>query len=633
MARLGKKITKFLMPLTRMEAVEVVEEFSHHAFKNGRCAIDTETSGKCWYRDNLLMVAMYTAGFPAVVIPLFYWAESTITPPDLQIIMEPLLKERDNFFIYAHNAKFDMHFLENFEVRTPHPYVDTMLMARMADNVRANGLKPLSKSLLGIQLSEFSQFKVTKKKPLWRAPLRQVAKYAADDPRATYLLGEHLLQGSHPLRKGTSIGGDVELGTLFRKVEQPITHILQRMERRGLLLNKKAIEEYISITRPEMEGMKSKIIKMLGSKALINGAPVNINSHKQLMTVFKRFKLNIPNTAEETLRKWSTRLPAEQNFIKLLLDYREKAKEMSTYALGILEKADMGGRVHTDFNQAVDTGRLSSKSPNMQNIKRDGSGSSVRDFFMPPPGYCFIDLDYGQLELRVAAHCAVDKVMIQEFADGVDIHKGSATGIFNKSIEEITPDERQAGKATSSFGVMFGMSASALAIKINSEFPHMRVTADKADLFIENWFRKYRGVDWYFRRLIDSAKMTGYVRTFLGRKRMIPELTSPKSGVFNHGIRMVKNTAIQGGAADLVKLALVNTEHPEVWRTGARLLLQVHDELLFIVPIKNAVKAAKIIKERMEKFPVALKLRVTLPVDGGVGMTWSKAKKGDMYVI
>lgn len=635
MARLGEKISTYLMPLTRLEAVEVVEEFFCQATKNGRWAVDTETSGKCWYRDNLLMVAMFTAGFPAVIIPLFYWEESSITPPDLQIIMKPLLQKRDDkFFVYAHNAKFDMHFLENFEIKTPHPYVDTMLLARMADNVRSNGLKSLAKSLIGMQLSEFSQFKVTKKKPLWKVPLRQVAKYAADDPMATYLVGEHLLQGTHPLKKGTTVDGDVELGTLFRKVEQPVTHILQEMERRGLLLNKEEIDGYIRKTSPEMESIKISIIKMLGSKAAIEGKPLNINSPKQLMTVFGRFKLGIPNTAEETLKAWSHKLPPERNFIKLLLDYREKAKELSVYALGMMEKADINGKVHTDFNQAVDTGRLSSKSPNMQNIKRDGVGSQVRDFFRPPPGYCFIDLDYGQLELRVAAHCAVDRVMIQEFADGVDIHKGAATGIFNKPIEEITADERQAGKATSSFGVMFGMGAAALAAKINADFPHMCVTAEKADIFIENWFKKYKGVDWYFRRLIDSAKMTGYVRTFLGRKRMIPELVSKNRGVYGHGIRMVKNTTIQGGAADLVKLALVSVSQcPEIRRTGARILLQVHDELLFIAPKKNAKEAARLIKDRMENFSVAKRLRVKLPVDGGVGMTWSKAKKGDMYAV
>jgi len=213
--------------------------------------------------------------------------------------------------------------------------------------------------------------------------------------------------------------------------------------------------------------------------------------------------------------------------------------------------------------------------------------------------------------------------MIEEFKKGLDIHRVSAAAIFKKSPEEVTDEERQKGKSTTSFGVLFGMGAWNLALELG-------VTEDQAEMFIANYFRKYRKVDRFFKRVKQSAMQTGYVRTFLGRVRFLPDVRSEDRKKVSAAMRQAGNCVIQGAAADLVKLAMLNCDVPEVHATGARLLLQVHDELVFEVPVRNAYKASKLIEHRMVNFPVAAKLLVPLTIDGGIGYTWNDAKKGKL---
>lgn len=610
MAKVTLRAPQYELCLNEVQLRAVLEAFYERAAVNGY-GIDTETGGLDWKRDPLYMISLFTEGCLPVVVPLA-WPESTIRLTALRRLFLPLTS--GDIKAYFWNAKFDMHFLKGTGIEFTNPVLDVHVAAHLINNEAPGRLKLRAKADLGMKMTDFKElFNLTRGKTLLDYPLHDVARYAADDAVATYRLAVKYM-GERPdiQSRAFALGGQTELGTLFQRVEIPITNLLFRMEDRGVLANTENIEAYERTLAPKIEKAQEKIYRLAGTS-------VNLNSPKQLLPLLIGRGHKLTSTDAEALK--AAHAVRADPLLGSLLEYREYEKIRGTYIEGLLHARDGDGAIHTTFNQAgTETGRFSSSGPNLQNIPREGA---IRAFFKPRPGHIFIVRDFGQLELRVAAHAANDAVMIEEFRRGMDIHSLSAAGIFNKPYEEVTPEERQVGKSTSSFGVLFGMSPTSLALKLG-------VSEVKAELFIINWFKKYRGIDQFFKRVVESAKQTGYVVTFLGRVRFIEALKNPKSnGARNAALREAKNTTIQGPAADLVKLAMLWCDaSEELHALGAHMLLQVHDELMFEVPEENAYRADQIIAERMTNFPVATKLKVPLTTDGGIGYDWNSAKKG-----
>ena len=407
-----------------------------------------------------------------------------------------------------------------------------------------------------------------------------------------------------------------ELGmtALYYDMELPLCPVLARMEREGFYVDRQALYALGERLAGELSALQAEIWALAGGE-------FNINSPKQLGEVlFDRLALP---TGKKTHRGWSTsaevleRLRGKHPIVQLVLDYRELAKLKSTYADGLLKVIAPDGRIHTSFQMTVTaTGRLSSTEPNLQNIPiRKSSGALIRRMFTAAPGKLLVDADYSQIELRLLAHMSGDERLIEGFRSGEDVHRLTAAQVFGVEPQEVTPQMRSQAKAVN-FGIVYGISAFSLAQDIG-------VPQAEAKRYIETYLEKYRGVREYMERTIAEAKERGYCETLYGRRRALPELTSSSFTLRSFGERVARNMPIQGTAADVMKLAMLRADRllrecaPE-----ARLLLQVHDELIAECPAgqEEAVKAALV--EAMEG---AAQLSVPLTVEAKAGRSWADA--------
>ncbi|MBQ8410177.1 MAG: DNA polymerase I, partial [Ruminiclostridium sp.] len=342
---------------------------------------------------------------------------------------------------------------------------------------------------------------------------------------------------------------------------------------------------------------------------------------KQLDTILFD-KLGLPS-GKKTKTGYSTNaevlegLRGYDPIIELVLDYRTLTKLNSTYAVGLLKVIGEDGRIHTTYKQTeTRTGRISSAEPNIQNIPvRTELGREFRRFFVAREGYTLVDADYSQIELRLLAHISDDKAMIEAFKSGEDIHTITAAQVFNQPVEWVTPEMRSSAKAVN-FGIVYGIGAFSLSKDIG-------VSVKQADEYIKSYLSKYSGVAAYMEKTPEDGKKKGYVTTMFGRRRYIPELSASNKTVQALGKRIAMNTPIQGTAADIIKLAMVKVykrlkdELPE-----ARLILQVHDELIVEAKECDAEKASEILREEMEN---AVKLSVPLIADAKTGKSWYEA--------
>ncbi|MGN0588401.1 MAG: DNA polymerase, partial [Ruminiclostridium sp.] len=303
--------------------------------------------------------------------------------------------------------------------------------------------------------------------------------------------------------------------------------------------------------------------------------------------------------------------------IELVLNYRAVTKLNSTYAAGLLKEIGEDGRVHTTYKQTeTRTGRISSAEPNIQNIPvRTERGREFRRFFTAKEGYVLVDADYSQIELRILAHISDDKNMIDAFKSGEDIHTVTASQVFNQPVEWVTPEMRRSAKAVN-FGIVYGIGAFSLSKDIG-------VSVAEADRYIKAYLAKYSGVDRYMNETVEFAKKNGYVSTMKGRRRYIPELSASNKNVQAVGKRIAMNTPVQGTAADIIKLAMIKVyERLKKENLDARLILQVHDELIVEARMDIAVRVAEILREEMEN---AVQLSVPLTVDAKCGESWYEA--------
>ena len=406
------------------------------------------------------------------------------------------------------------------------------------------------------------------------------------------------------------------LKKLFDEIEMPIEQVLAEMQFNGMLLSKQELLNYGEVLKTSLTELTNSIYELCGEK-------FNINSPKQLGKVlFEDLKLT---AVKKTKSGYSTdvdtleKIKWEHPVIEKILEYRQTAKLYSTYVEGLLPYInDKTGRIHSYFHQTVTaTGRLSSTDPNLQNIPtRFEAGRKLREIFKPQEGYIYIDADYSQIELRVLADASQDENMINAFKNGEDIHRQVASQVFNTPFDEVTKEQRSHAKAVN-FGIVYGMSDYGLSEEIG-------VSVKTARLYIQNYFEKYPKIKEFEDTLIEKAKKEGFVETKYGRRRYIPEINSSSYMVRQSGIRIATNTPIQGTAADIMKIAMINVYNKmKEEKLKAKLLLQIHDELLIEAPLDEKEKVKEILKTQMED---AAKLSVPLIAEVSEATNWEECK-------
>ena len=401
---------------------------------------------------------------------------------------------------------------------------------------------------------------------------------------------------------------------LYNEIEFPLAQVLADMTRTGVLVDKDGIEQFGVKLREELEQVLTRIHMETGS------ATFNPNSPKQLGEMLFD-TMGLPH-GKKTQRGWSTDAETleslrEYPLVEDVLQYRAYQKLNSTYVEGLLKVIGEDGRIHSTFNQTeARTGRLSSDNPNLQNIPiRTELGSQLRAYFVAKPGCVLVDADYSQIELRILAHITGDEHMQQAFLNGEDIHRSTAAKIYGIPQSEVTPRLRSSAKAIN-FGIMYGKGAFSLGKDLG-------ISVKEADTFLKTYLNTFPKVDGYMQNCIEHAKEKGYVETLFGRRRPLPELASSNFQVRSSGERMARNTPIQGTAADIIKLAMVH-----VWqrlrdeKLQARLLLQVHDELIVEAPENEVEQVKRILKEEMEQ---VVSYSVPLTAEVGTGKTWLEA--------
>ena len=401
---------------------------------------------------------------------------------------------------------------------------------------------------------------------------------------------------------------------LYLEAELPLCSVLARMERSGFLVDRKALYDFGESLNAGIAALQESIWQQAGRE-------FNINSPKQLGTVLFE-DLMLPS-GKKTKTGWSTnadvldKLRGKHPIVDEVLEYRELTKLKSTYADGLLKVIGPDGRIHTSFQMTVtDTGRLSSREPNLQNIPiRKKLGAQIRNMFVAAPGKVRVDADYSQIELRLLAHISGDQAMQEAFLSGEDFHAVTASKVFNVPLDQVSSTLRSRAKAVN-FGIVYGISAFSLSQDIG-------VYPNEAKAYMEAYLEKYHGVRDYMKRVVEEAKENGYVATLYGRRRELPELKSSNFNLRSFGERVALNMPIQGTAADIIKLAMVHVAR-RLDREGleAKLLLQVHDELIVECPETEQETVSRILKEEMEN---AVSLSVPLTVEVHSGHSWAEA--------
>ena len=403
---------------------------------------------------------------------------------------------------------------------------------------------------------------------------------------------------------------------VFEKIDMPLIEVLANMQYKGMYADKEELIEFGKELKHEIEKLSQEIYELAGEE-------FNINSTQQLGTIlFEKLKLT---TSKKNKKGYSTDVDAlekiknEHPIVEKILEYRTLNKMNSTYIEGMIPYINQKTmRIHSYFNQTVTaTGRISSTEPNLQNIPtRYELGKKLRKVFKPQQGYVYIDADYSQIELRVLAHISQDKHMLEAFKNGEDIHKQAASKVLGIPIEEVTKEQRSAAKAVN-FGIVYGISNFGLSEQLGT-------SVSKAKEYIEQYLEKYSGIDTFMKRVVEEAKENGYVETLFNRRRYIKELQSNNFMVREFGKRAAMNTPIQGTAADIMKIAMINLQKELIKeKIDAKIILQVHDELILEAREEEKDRAKEILKRCMES---AIKLEVPLEVEISEAYNWYDCK-------
>ena len=521
---------------------------------------------------------------------------------------KPLLED-EKICKLGQNLKYDMNVLGNYDIHMQGIQHDTMLASYVLDSTLRHGMDDLAIRHLSYSTIHYEDVagKGAKQITFNEVEVETASPYAAEDADITLRLHNVLW----PQLEETK-----SLQSVYKDMELPLLPVLSRMERNGVLLDIKMLAKQSKQITKRLAELEQDIYKLADQE-------FNIGSPKQLQVIlFEKMKLPIisktpkgqPSTAESVLVELAHDYPLP----KLILEYRSLSKLKSTYTDKLpLQVAESTGRVHTSYQQAVAaTGRLSSTDPNLQNIPvRTEEGRRIRQAFIAAPGYKMIAADYSQIELRIMAHLSGDKGLLDAFSKGLDVHSATAAEVFGVSVDEVTKDQRRSAKAIN-FGLIYGMSAFGLAKQLD-------ITRPEAQEYVDLYFKRYPGVKDYMEQTKEKAKEDGYVETVFGRRLYLHEINAKNGMRRQYAERTAINAPMQGTAADIIKRAMINLDKEiQTGKFDMRMIMQVHDELIFEIKESQVDDAIKLIIEKMEN---AAELSVPLVVDVGIGINWDEA--------
>ncbi|MGB6486646.1 MAG: DNA polymerase I [Steroidobacteraceae bacterium] len=575
--------------------------------------IDTETTSLDYMRADIVGLSFCVEPGTAAYLPMTH--DYAGAPPQLDRAraleaLKPILEDPEKPKL-GHHLKYDAHVLQNHGIRLAGMRYDTMLESYVWNSVGTarHDMDSAALCYLGRRTITYEDVtgKGAKQIGFSQVPVERAAEYAAEDADVTLCLHRALWP---------KIESVPALARLYEEIEQPLVPVLERMERRGVLVDRELL-------RKQSSGFAVQLQDLLQQARREAGFDINVDSPKQLQQVlFEKLGLPVlrktptgqPSTAEDVLEE----LAASYALPRIVLDYRALAKLKSTYTDKLPEQINpRTGRIHTSYGQAVaQTGRLSSSDPNLQNIPiRRAEGRRIRQAFIAPPGHSLLAADYSQIELRIMAHLSGDEGLLTAFAEDRDVHRATAAEVFGVPLAEVTADQRRAAK-TINFGLIYGMSPFGLARQLGIE-------RGAAQSYVERYFQRYPGVRRFMDDTRKQARESGFVETVYGRRLYLPDIRSGNAATRQYAERSAINAPMQGTAADIIKRAMIAVD---AWcmrdDAPARLIMQVHDELVLEVRSDAVDSVAAAVRERMA---AAAELRVPLRVDVGTGANWDEA--------
>ncbi|MFQ2545585.1 DNA polymerase I [Aeromonas caviae] len=576
-------------------------------------AFDTETTSLDYMEARVVGVSFAIEPGKAAYVPFghdYLGAPVQLTEAVVLGKLKPLLEDPTRLKV-GQNLKYDRNVLLNHGIELQGIAYDTMLESYVLNSTASrHDMDSLARRYLNVETISFEDIagKGVKQLTFNQIELEQAAPYAAEDADITLRLHQALWG---------KLSAEPGLAKVFSEIELPLLPVLARMERLGTTIEPKLLHQQSQ----EIEVRLAELEKQAHELA---GQEFNLSSPKQLgeilftklgLPIIKKTPKGAPSTAEEVLAE----LAETYELPQLLMEHRGLAKLKSTYTdkLPLMIKPQTG-RVHTSYHQAVAaTGRLSSTDPNLQNIPvRNEQGRRIRQAFIPCAGYKLVAADYSQIELRIMAHLSGDKGLLTAFAEGKDIHKATAAEVFGVALDAVTSDMRRSAKAIN-FGLIYGMSAFGLAKQLG-------IGRAEAQKYMDLYFERYPGVLEYMERTRQQADAQGYVETLFGRRLYLPDIKSRNAGLRKAAERAAINAPMQGTAADIIKRAMINVDG---WIRGIedesiRMLMQVHDELVFEIREEKLEEYIALIKEKMSG---AAELDVPLVVEAGTGDNWDQA--------
>jgi DNA polymerase-1 len=576
-----------------------------------RVAVDTETTALEPMEARLVGISFAVAAGEAAYLPLahhYAGAPAQLTFDEVLARLKPWL-ESDRPQKVGQHLKYDRHVFANHGIELRGIVDDTLLESYVLESDKSHDLGNLAERHLGLKSISYDDVtgKGANRISFAQVAVERATEYSGEDADLTLRVHEAL---------ASRFAEEVQLERLYRDVELPVTDVLFRMERNGVLIDVFALAA-------QSDELGRKMLTLEAEAQQLAGQPFNLSSPKQLgeilfgqlgLPVVKKTPGGAPSTDEEVLEKLAEDFPLP----KKILDYRSVAKLKNTYTDKLPRMVNARtGRVHTSFSQAVAvTGRLASTDPNLQNIPvRTAEGRRIRSAFIAPPGHVLVSADYSQIELRIMAHLSNDARLLEAFAGGEDIHRATAAEVFGLTPIEVSSEQRRAAKAIN-FGLIYGMSAFGLAKQIN-------VDRGAAQAYMDRYFARYPGVARYMEETRKLAKDKGYVETVFGRRLWLPEIKSSNVGRRQGAERAAINAPMQGTAADLIKLAMIAVQR---WLDGklleTKLLLQVHDELVLEVPQAELATVREALPKLMGD---VARLAVPLLVEVGEGANWDEA--------
>ncbi len=579
-------------------------------------AIDTETTGLRPLADELVGISIAFNKKEAYYIPFSH--KGNVAQLDrietLEILKPIFLSSKIKKIL--HNAKFDLLALKQYEADVKNIVFDTLIAANLLrkDDGEKINLKVISSKYLKEPMDTFKQILKGKYKDFSQVPIESAAEYAAYDSLQTFKLKQIL---------ETELKKYPKINKIFNELEMPLSNVLFKMELAGIKLNNKKLEKIGEVIEKELKTVEKKIFAAIEHKYAKKWLSMNLNSPKQVQSfLFDELKLPVVKKTIKGQRGTGQEVLEELSKIHaipgMILKYRELAKLKSTYIKPLIKEINKNtGKIHSSFSQIlVSTGRLSSSNPNLQNIPAS-TDYGIRSAFEPEEGNVFLSADYSQVELRVLAHMTKDKNLIAAFTNNTDIHSKTASQIFDVSIKDVTKEQRQVGKRIN-FSIMYGLTPYGLSRDLG-------IKPSQAKEYIEKYFETYKNVSEWIKNTIEEAKKNGFTQTIMGRRRYIPGLKENNKTLYQAASRIAINSPVQGTSAELIKVAMLQIDKAlKKENLKAKIILQIHDELVLELPNKESKKVEQLVKKEMEN---AAKWIVPLKIATHIGKNWEKVTK------